>query len=287
MKKIPLSLAAVLSLALAAPAFSQTVLIDGLSHPESVVMDGDLLYVADIGKEMEPLKKDGDGTISTYHKDGKLIKKAFIKGIDAPKGLAIQGDMLVACDVDQLRVFDKKTGKQLKAISFEGSKTKFLNDFVFIGPNVGFLTATDINTVFKVFLESGQSTPLKLADTLRGPNGLAYSRQGNILMLNEYGGANGEKGRVLEISLDKGNAVRVITGAEGGLDGMAITSDGSFLVSDWGDVPRGRVFSVGYSGFREVTSTPVSGPADFAHDAASKTIYLPAMLEGKVYKVSY
>ena len=40
-----------------------TKTISGFSHIESVVTDGKFLYVADIGKELNPTGKDGDGKI--------------------------------------------------------------------------------------------------------------------------------------------------------------------------------------------------------------------------------
>jgi sugar lactone lactonase YvrE len=273
------------ALALTGTSFAQTLLIEGLSHPESIALDGDLLYIADIGKEMEPTKKDGDGSISIYKRDGTPVNKAFITGIDAPKGLAVQGNMLVACDVDQLRVFDKKTGKQLKAISFAGVKAQFLNDFVFTGPNVGYISATDLGQVYKVFLESGQMTPVATSEKLHGPNGLAYNAAKNVLVVNEFGGQNGEPGRVLDVNLADGKT-SAVPKYQGGLDGMAIAADGSYLVSDWGKMPVGRVSSIG-SEMKDITTKPIGGPADFAVDAAGKVVFLPAMLEGKVYVLKY
>ena len=61
-----------------------------LKTPESVLFDpaGRVLYVSNIdGKE--PWTKDGAGSIGKVGLDGKVIAAEWVKGLEAPKGMAL------------------------------------------------------------------------------------------------------------------------------------------------------------------------------------------------------
>jgi len=58
MKKIALSL-----ITTAILGFSSTITIEGFSSPESMIVNKDDLYVTNVGKELNPTLKDGDGWV--------------------------------------------------------------------------------------------------------------------------------------------------------------------------------------------------------------------------------
>jgi sugar lactone lactonase YvrE len=111
---------------------------------------------------------------------------------------------------------------------------------------------------------------------LNGPNGLVYAGEENKIYCVEYGSKKNPKGRVIAIDGNTG-AIKQLGEHVGGLDGVALTSDGALMFSDWGtahlekmDMKTGTV--------TEIASDSIQGPADFYYDAASHKTYLPCML---------
>ena len=88
--------------------------------PESVIYDkeNEILYVSNM--QDDPFKKDKNGFISKVDLNGKILKLKWIKGLNAPKGLAISKGKLYVGDVDQLVEIDIKKGKLLRSMMLLG-----------------------------------------------------------------------------------------------------------------------------------------------------------------------
>lgn len=69
-----------------------------LNHIESVATDGRYYYVADIGKQLEPSQKDGDGKIYKIPISGDFADSLFSKEVlNSPKGLAVWKKKIIHC----------------------------------------------------------------------------------------------------------------------------------------------------------------------------------------------
>ena len=82
-------------LASATPAIANEVWsLSGFKAPESVLLDSqrNVLYVSNVAGEANA--KDGVGFISKVSPDGKMIEAEWVKGLNAPKGLVMDGDKL-------------------------------------------------------------------------------------------------------------------------------------------------------------------------------------------------
>lgn len=110
----------------------QTVIENvGFKTPESVEYYGaeDLYLVANINGS--PLAEDDNGFISKVAPDGKVLDLKWLDGatasysLNAPKGMAIVGELLFVADINQVHVFEVKTGKHQASIAVAGSS--FLN----------------------------------------------------------------------------------------------------------------------------------------------------------------
>ena len=94
-----------------------------LQGPESARYDRDLdvWFVSNINGD--PSKKDNNGYISRLRPDGSPYNLKFIEGgakgvtLNAPKGLAINGDTLWVADIDFARAFSKRTGALIANVS--------------------------------------------------------------------------------------------------------------------------------------------------------------------------
>src|SRR5690348_6199429 len=108
--------------------------VTGFREPESVRYDPDqdLYFVSNmfgLGST-----KDGNGFISRVNAatlaDSTVLVKSGDHGavLDAPKGMAIQGDTLWVADIDKLRGFDRHTGLPVGVIDFAPQGAVLLND---------------------------------------------------------------------------------------------------------------------------------------------------------------
>ena len=70
--------------------------------PESVYFDkaGKVLYVSNI--DGEPWGKDGAGSIGKLGLDGKVIAAEWVKGLNAPKGMALSKGKLWVADLSEV-----------------------------------------------------------------------------------------------------------------------------------------------------------------------------------------
>src|SRR4051812_13423233 len=121
--------------------------VAGFQGPESVRYDADqdVFFVSNIVGFGSV--KDGGAYISRVNA-AKLddVKRFAVSGVngvtlDAPKGMAIQGDTLWVADIDVLRGFDRHTGAPVGQIDFKAFNVSMLND-VALAPD-GTLRVTD------------------------------------------------------------------------------------------------------------------------------------------------
>lgn len=172
------------------------VFAEGLQGPESALYDAqaDFYLVSNINGGATD--KDDNGFISRITPDGKNYESRWIDGaaaditLNAPKGMAFRGNLLMVADIDTVRLFDRNTGRPAGAWPVPNST--FLNDLA-VGPG-GVLYATDtaINlaggqaqpsgTAKLLRFESDQKVPTVLAsgEALGGPNGLVITPEGPV-----------------------------------------------------------------------------------------------------------
>ncbi len=252
------------------------------NSPEGVASDGEFIYVSNVGVKLEPMEKDGDGRIMKLNPAATdwidKDKWAAIK-LDAPKGMAIIGKTLYVTDIDRVVVIDLKKTEQLFVYDFARFNTKFLNDLAVMNDSTLLVSATDANAIFKINLKDQTFEKMKTGE-LNGPNGMVYASEENKIYCVEYGSEKKPKGRVLAID-GKSGAVKQLGTHTGGLDGVALTADGSLMFSDWGTAHLEKL-NLQTGAITEVVSDSIQGPADFYYDTATKKTFLPRMMENKL-----
>jgi len=258
-------------------------MITGLDHPESVAFDGTSYYISNVGKEMAPTAKDGDGYITRVSADGTILDAKWADGLNAPKGLVFAYNRLWVTDVDQVYGYDVTTGKRdqvfslaPRRIQFDQKPVAFLNDIVALPDNRLLISGTDTGRLYRLSLSDGavQSFPV---DLLRGPNGLAYHQ--DAIYAVGFGDTGQSNGPVLKITPQGPNAYNFVqhTPLMGNLDGVAIVQDDLF-VSDWSS---GSLYRIPLAGGKAVpVMTGLSGPADFLIQDGK--LWLPEMTANRV-----
>lgn len=285
-------LAALCLLPFASACTASTVAING--YPESVVEDDDIYYVSVVGKTFEPTKQDGDGFITSLSSRGKvLVENAFpsVK-LNAPKGTLIEDDILYVTDINRVVGIHLRTGTVVADIDLSSTGTRFLND---IAEDDDFLyvSATDINKIFRISRKTGKFEELPLAESLNAPNGLDV--EDNVLYVAEYAvdGVGKPSGKIKMIPLvgTGKRPVSVVYDVPGQYDGLVVREEENLLgketdyiyFSDWSVKDKKGAIKKLNLKTREVEAIEtgiVNGPADFIIEDGK--LWLPVMADKKI-----
>ena len=276
MKKIALSL-----ITTAILGFASTVTVEGFSSPESTIVNKNDLYVSNVGKELKPTLKDGDGFISKLDINGNIKELHFIDGLNAPKGMGIVGNTLFVADIDTLRGFDLSTKKEVFNVVFEG--VNFLNDITVKDSNTLFIGASDTSAIYEVNIASKSYKKLMDFTVTNGlfyEDGILYAAQLGSSTQNMFDG----KGKLYKIDLKDNNKLTQLGTFEGVLDGVTKVGN-KVYVSDWGNAKKTgiiRVYDLKTKKESVLEAELFMGAADFWIDEKSKKIFMPQMIGNKV-----
>ncbi|MCS4533294.1 SMP-30/gluconolactonase/LRE family protein [Neisseria montereyensis] len=278
-KSLILSSAAILMHAAHAEELAKPALqwsSSGFAHPESVAYDTkrDNFYVTN--NDGGPMAQDGKAYISRLGKNGELLERSWVRGLNAPKGIAQYEDSLYIADIQQLRVVDIPTGKVTQTITAEDSK--MLNDVsvdeqgnVYVSDVVG-------GGIFRL---QGQTLAKWVeSDAFSHPNGLFVD--GNRLLVVNWGEGMREDfstdtlGGIYAVDIAT-KKVEPLPGAQqiGNLDGITKIR-GNIIVSD---MLAGKIMQYS-NGQTKLLFDSGKGSADIA--SYGDNLLVPVMPEGKI-----
>jgi sugar lactone lactonase YvrE len=236
-----------------------------LKTPESVLFDpaGRVLYVANIdGKE--PWTKDGAGSIGKVGLDGKVIAAEWVKGLEAPKGMAQFKGRLYVADIDRMVVIDIAKGAIAQMIPVPGSQR--LND-VTVDKN-GVVYVSDMGGLKIYAIRDGK--PAVFLEGFKRPNGvLAHGNELYVL----------DSGALLKFGPNKQRAT-VVDGMDASTDGIEHVQGNEFIVSCW----AGAVYHVkgGEKTLLLDTREQKLNSADIGYDAKNRVVYVPTFFANTV-----
>jgi sugar lactone lactonase YvrE len=258
------------------------VFAQGLEAPESALYDADLDVYLVSNINGDPSGKDDNGFISRIVPDTKNFELKWIDGaaadvtLNAPKGMALRGNLLLVADIDTVRLFDRKTGKPAGAWPVPNSV--FLNDLA-VGPG-NVLYATDTSpqnpgaaAVYR--FESDQKVPTALArgEALGAPNGLAITPEGPLFVTYQ-------SNKIMRIKGKDAPPETVATLPSGQLDGIERLSDGSFVVTSW---EARAVFRVSPGGQARQIIGGLISPADLGVDTKRGRLLIPELTKNTLH----
>jgi sugar lactone lactonase YvrE len=269
--------------------FRKTGQTTNLQGPESARYDKDLdvWFVSNVNGM--PGGKDNNGYISRLRPDGTPYNLKFIEGgkkgvtLNAPKGLAINGDTLWVADIDAARAFNKRTGAVIADVNLRG-RAKFLNGAA-VGPDGAiYMTDTGIiigpkgemshpgpDQVFRVRAHGGATAALT-SPKLEGPNGITWDpRQKRFVIVSVagkgiYGWKPGDKD------------VELMGTGPGGQDGVVVLPDGRVLVTSWAD----SSLFVLENGRAKTVAQGIPSPADIDVDVKDSRVAVPQLMANTV-----
>ncbi|MFN2571931.1 MAG: SMP-30/gluconolactonase/LRE family protein [Gemmatimonadales bacterium] len=255
--------------------------ITGFQTPESVRWDSaqDVYFVSNINGN--PSAKDGNGFISIVDPAGAIRDSAFIKGLNAPKGMALVHDTLWVTDIDVVRGFDARTGAPVATVPISGAV--FLNDITAAPDGSLYVTDSAIrfgakgqehvgtDQIFRVGPDRKVSSAIK-NDSLSRPNGITWDAANQRFIVVSIGGTKSL------FAWKPGDAAPSIIGSgPGGYDGVEFAR-GAMLVSSWADSSVYR-FANG-QGAKLISN--VASPADIGYDAKRNRVLIPVFTGNRV-----
>jgi sugar lactone lactonase YvrE len=252
---------------------------EGFFGPESALYDAKrgLIFVSNVNGQ--PNEKDGKGSLSLLSPSGKMLNAEWQNGLNAPKGLAMVGDLLYVADIDTLRVFNIMNGKQVA--SHVAPVAKFLNDVAVDKDGNIYVSDFLDDAIYR--LADGEFSVWVRDEALQEPNGL-HVEEGRLVV-----GAWGEMtdgfatevpGHLKTVDL-KTRAVASLGNGKsvGNLDGVEPDGNGSYFVSDW---YNGGLFRIDASGNADKLLTLEQGSADIGVIPAKNIVLVPMMKNGTV-----
>jgi hypothetical protein len=195
--------------------------------PESVLYDRQrkVIYVANINGD--PSARDGNGFISKLGPDGRVMQMEWIKGLDAPKGMAIWKDRLYVSDIRFVVEIDIEKAEIINR--YEATDAVFLNDISCDINGHVYISDSGDDKIYMVY--QGRLEIWVRSPELKNPNGL-WVENDNVLV--------GCENRIVSIHHDT-RAIKTLIENTGGIDGLVPDGYGNYIISDW----KGHIQLVG------------------------------------------
>jgi sugar lactone lactonase YvrE len=265
-------------------AFSATF-NQGLAQPESILYDEkrDVYWVSNINGEATV--KDNNGYISQIKPNGQIADLYFFKGgsngieLNAPKGMAIHGNILWVTDIDVIRRFDLRLQKPYgEPIPIEGAT--FLNDIVSLPDGGVFVTDSGLNPDFSTsktdaiyFIRpNGRILPIAKNEQLNNPNGIELAN-GQLIIVAFHPEAS-----IYSIN-PQGGKENLITLPKGDLDGIKALKKGALLISSW---DLGGIYLIKPNKEIKVIAENLSSPADIGFDSKRNLVLVPLLNKNQI-----
>lgn len=273
-----------------APLARKLHVVQGLGFPEAVRYDPeqDVYFVSNmVGAGSD---RDGNGYIARIPAGTLEPVTIFARGghggvvLDAPKGMAIQGDTLWVADIDVIRGFHRRTGAPVGTIDLRPGGATLLNDIA-VGPG-GTMRVTDTGIAMtrkgvlyrgldKIFaIAPGRAVSVVArGKELKLPNGITWDPEGRRWLVVSFDPFQSE---VYAMS-PTGTRTTLARGT-GRFDGIERLGDGRLLVTSWSD----SSVHVIHGSTDEKAIRGLWQPADLGVDTRRQRVAIPLVLQGRV-----
>jgi len=258
------------------PILTEAWRLDGFEGPESVVYDSteEVFYVSNINGN--PTEKDGNGYISTVTKDGVLLERKWLDGLNAPKGMAVGGGTLLVADIDELLAI-KLSDRSITR--FVASGAKFLNDVTVDAKGRVYVSDMMDDAIYR--LEDGSLDLWLKSPELEAPNGLLAEPSRIVVgawgVMTE-GFATETPGHLKTISLADQSISSLGSGDPiGNIDGLEADVFGRYLATDW---MSGKLYRILPGGGARLLLELDQGSADHTFVWDDNLVVIPMMLSG-------
>lgn len=247
---------------------------DALTTPECAYFDPGSSYLFVSSVAGQPAEKDGNGYLSKFTIQGRLVDAKWITGLNAPKGMRAHRGRLWVADIQDLVEIDIKNKRIVQKITIPESK--LLNDIAIGTKGEIYVSDTFGSKIFRI--QNGKIDVFAEGEDLESPNGLLLV--GDKLVVAAYGLTTDFStklfGRLYTLDLVTKKKTPITVEPLGNLDGLEIDTAGNYWVSDWAS---GKVFRISAEGKAEAMLSGFRGPADIGLISKQSLIVVPRMME--------
>lgn len=198
----------------------------------------------------------------------------FASGLKGPKGLAIRKDILYVSDIDAVRAFSLKDGKQLRLLNLPNSQ--FPNDIEVDDSHYLFCSDSNASLIYRIDLNTKKMEVFKNPQLIK-PNGILYDATNKRLLIC----SQIDNSPIQALYWDTQKIETVMTTTFSSLDGFTRDQKGNYYITSWGS--KG-VFKLD----PDFKKTPVlvkdgyNGPADIGYNPVKNILVLPVMMENRI-----
>jgi hypothetical protein len=197
----------------------------------------------------------------------------------SPKGLLVIDTLLYVADIDRLLIYNIKTTKVEKVVTFTTFGAKFLNDICYDGFYTLYLTDTQKNKIYSYDIDTKMLGYRLIYGDLTAPNGVIY-RNGFLIGVSFI-----ENSPIWKIDLKDMTLTNVKSTTFDYLDGIQADGNGNIYISSWGSTSQtgvGEIYKIkdDFSGEFEKVIGGLSGPADFL--LHNNKLVIPEMNANKI-----
>jgi hypothetical protein len=260
-----------------APLAAGWTVTQGVDAPESVYVDSasGFIFVSMIGGQ--PGDKDGNGRIMKLSGDGKVLSAAWVKELNAPKGLRSKDGTLWVADIDEMVSIDISTGGVMSLVKVPGAQ--FLNDVAIGDDGTVYVSDTLANKIFAV--KDGKATVFAEGN-VEYPNGLLV--EGDRLIVGGWGKPEADfstkvPGRLFALDLKTKQKTLITPKPFANIDGLESDGRGGYIITDW---TKGQIMQVTSAGESRILKQFMPGTADLAFVPKGNIAIVPHMSENKV-----
>jgi quercetin dioxygenase-like cupin family protein len=256
---------------------SSIIVDSGLKNPESTKIIKNEIFVANQG-EKNWKGKDGDGFISKFDLQGNPISLKFVTGLNDPKGMSAQNDVMAVADITEIVLVDLQSGVVKKRIK---TGARFLNGIHVSSDGIAYAADTLGKKVYAVDLGT-EEVSVVYESSDESPNGV-FVKDRELFIATWANGLTDDwklksKGRVIKVNLDSKKILYLTKSGLGNLDGIVPFSAAEWLISE-GD----RVFMLNEKS-GEITGLPetFSDVADIDYSREHKLLAIPLQESGRL-----
>ena len=253
--------------AAAAPSLKQVWQTEAtLKVPEGVLFDAtrEVLYVSNIDGR-QPWEKDGTGSIARVGLDGQVREVEWVKGLHAPKGLALAKGRLYVADIDRIVIIDPERGEITATVPVPEAQR--LNDVSAAADGTVYVTDSAAGRVYVL----RHDKPALLSDAFKSPNGVLATAEGLYVLDQE----------TLFKLPPQGEPVAVVKGLVGHVDGVEVAGPGAFIVSCWNGIIYHATTAGTVTTLLDTRQAEINA-ADIGYDAKRRIVYVPTFWKNRV-----
>lgn len=249
------------------PSLQMLWQLDGLRVPESVLVyqhDTDnYLFVSEIDGQGNVA--DGEGGVAILNLDGSYRHHNWVRGLNAPKGLAAFDGKLYVADLTELVIIDIATAEVVAKVT--APDALFLNDVTVDAQGVIYISDTRKNRIYRY---KNNEMHIWLED-IEAANGLKAIGDKLYIAAND---------RLLQVA--PGFTIsQVAKGFAERADGLEPVGNGNFIVSCWAGIiyyvyADGRLLELLDSRADKLNT------ADIGWDEQTQTLYVPTFFGNSV-----